>query len=212
MPVLPVPYFIQPDGGTCQSTVLKMIAAYIDRKRGQPVQNRVIHQIKTSINSDPGRPSLLHNAWANFNWWLQREFTDMQFQMDTTNDVVRAAKIIRDSIDAGSPVLVSTNQNMLSSGHIILVVGVMRLEGSQLLEPLPGPLGQNFVFICHDPFGRFGMQHFTSDPRWGSGRYNIKGGFSAPGGEIGPGMFVQYTLEGIRRSGGTFLLIRAARI
>jgi hypothetical protein len=53
MPILPVPYFIQPDGTTCQSTVLKMMAAYIDRKRGQPVQNRGIAEIKHRVNNVP---------------------------------------------------------------------------------------------------------------------------------------------------------------
>lgn len=210
MPVLTVPYFIQPDSKTCQATVLKMTAGYLDRRRGQPAQNRVIRDIKNSVNNDPGRPSAVLNAWANFHWWLQNEFSDIPFLMDTTNDVVRATTIIRNSINAGFPVLVSTNQNMRSSGHIILVVGVMRLEGSRFLEPIPGPVGQNLVFICHDPYGRFGKQPFMTDTLWGHKRYDIKGGFSAPGGERGPGMFVPYTLEGIRRSGGTFLLIRGS--
>jgi hypothetical protein len=210
MPVLRVPYFIQPDNASCQATVLKMMSAYIDRKRGQPVQNRVIKDIKTSVNGDARRPNKVdQNAWANFHWWLQNEYCDMRFSMDTTNDIAKAITIIRNSIDNNWPVLVSTNRNMSSSGHIILVVGVMRLEGSRLHEPIPGPVGQNLAFICHDPYGRFGAMFFTSDPRWGKGRYDMPGGYSAPGGEVGPGMCVCYSLEGIGTSGGTFLLIRA---
>lgn len=209
MPVLPVPYFSQPDATTCQAAVLKMMAAHLDRRTGQPVQNRVIKDIKRSVNGDLGRPSQQQNAWANFHWWLQREFGSTRFVMDTTSDVIRAITTIRSSIGSGNPVLVSTNRNMTNSGHIILVVGVKRLEGSKLREPFPGPVGQDLVFICHDPYGRFGTQPFMSDPRWGRNRYDIRGGFSAPGGERGPGMFVPYTLDGIRRWGGTFLLIRA---
>lgn len=178
---------------------------------GQPIQNRVISAIKTSVNTDARRPDKVNqNAWANFHWWLQNEFSDMRFSMDTTTDVVKALTIIRASISNGWPVLVSTNRNMHSSGHIILVVGVMQLDGSRLLEPVPGPVGQNLAFICHDPYGRFGVQFYTSDPRWGKNRYDMPGGYSTPGGEIGPGMSVCYPVEGISRSGGTFLLIRAS--
>lgn len=210
MPILSVPYFIQPDGSSCQSTVLKMMASYIDKKRGQPTQGRVISQIKTAVNGDPRRPDKAAlNAWKNFHWWLQNEFGDMTFQMDTTPHVVNAVTVVRRSIDKGWPVLVSTNRNMNNSGHIILVVGVMRLENGVLVEPLPGPVNQPFVFVCHDPYGRFGRQFFSSDTRWGAGRYDMPGGYSSSDGQIGPGMYVGYTLDGIGRSEGTFLLIRA---
>ena len=86
----------------------------------------------------------------------------------------------------------------------------MRIEGNRLVEPLSGPVGQELIFICHDPYGRYGIQSNMSDPRWGRKRYEISGGYSSPGGERGPGMFVPYTLEGIRRSGGMFLLIRGS--
>jgi hypothetical protein len=209
LPILSVPYFIQPDSTSCQATVLKMMAAYLDQKRGWPVVNRVISEIKHSIiNNDPGRPVIAQqNAWVNFQWWLQREFGNIQILMDTTNDDVQATAIIRRSISIRFPVLVSTNQNMLSSGHIILVVVVMRNENGRLVEPIPGNVGQEFIFICHDPYGRFGLQYNMSDSRWGQNRYDIPGGYSSTDGERGPGMFVPYTLEGIRRNSGTFLLI-----
>ena len=56
--VLPVPYFIQPDHTTCQSTVLKMMAAYL--QPGDPSAQRAtkgeIQDIKKKINEDPKRP------------------------------------------------------------------------------------------------------------------------------------------------------------
>jgi hypothetical protein len=110
-----------------------------------------------------------------FRWWLENEFTDMRFLMDTTSDVVQATRIIRGSIQAGYPVLVSTNQNLASSGHIILVVGVMRGAEGQLVEPIPGPVGQNLVFVCHDPYGRFGIQPNQTGSQWGSRRYDMPG-------------------------------------
>lgn len=208
MPVLPVSYFIQPNSRTCQSTVLTMYASYIEKKRGQPQSKRDVTSIYDTINGGAGRPSKKHNAWDNFHWWLSREFPDMDIAIDKTNDSGIAVDIIRSSIDAGWPVLVSTDQNRSSSGHIVLVIGVMAVVGSQLVEPSRAQISQQLVFVVHDPYGRFGKQFVEQDGGWGDGRFD-GASCNVAGDETGPGRAQIYTLDGIHRKGGQFLLIRA---
>jgi len=199
MPVLDVPYFVQPTSITCQSTCLRMAAVYFANRLGFRYDAPDIQSIWQTINTDAGRPSTARNAYVNMVWWLERQFPGIAFTVDTETDSRVARRIVATSIDSGSPVLASTN-HARTSGHIILVIGY---------EPLTPADGAEF--ICHDPYGRF-------DPSLGSrlwGRRRFEGGMSIPGGERGPGQAVHYSIDGIRRiradkhSTGTFYLIHA---
>lgn len=100
----------------------------------------------------------------------------VDFVVERTTDPHVARVIVLRSIDAGSPVLVSTN-HARTSGHIILVIGY---------EPMSRRDGREF--ICHDPYGKF-------DPEVGSrlfGQRRFEGGMSTSDGQHGPG-------EGVRR-------------
>lgn len=214
MPVLNVPYFTQPDSKHCQATCLKMMAAYLDTRLGQPAQHRDIRQIKTEINSAEGRPSQYKNSWQNFKWWLEREYVDdIQFKLDTTTDSTIAVETIKTAISGSFPIIVSTNHDD-TKGHIILVVGLMAMSHGQLVEPPMGPASSDYRFICHDPYGAFDPS--LNDPRHGSRRY--EGGFSSVTTEHGPGRNVIYDLAAIRRSRNdrhshkTFLLLRGVSI
>src|SRR5512138_2193876 len=80
--VLKVPYFSQPTGNTCQSTVLKMMAMYLDGGRDQTASgpvNLAIEDIWKQINEDPERPSKERNAHANMKWWLEQRFPGHSF-------------------------------------------------------------------------------------------------------------------------------------
>lgn len=215
MPILDVPYHVQPTATHCQATCLKMMASYLDAKLGQPPQPRNIFDIKDKVNGGAGRPSALHNAWANFEWWLKQEFGSYaDFKLDTTTVSSVAIDTIRKSIRNGFPVLVSTNHQN-TNGHIILVVGVMAQGPNGLIEPPEGPVSAYWRFVCHDPYGAFDPA--LGDPRHGDRRF--EGGVSFErGGESGPGKGVVYDLNGIRRvrsdrhSPETFLLLRATRL
>ena len=197
MPVLDVPYFTQPDATHCQSACLKMMAAYLEAQSGQPVQHRNIGTIKETINGDPNRPvTAYQNHWDNFRWWLEQQFPSLTFTKKVTADEADAMSTIKTSIAARSPVIVSTTHTA-TSGHIILVVGVLAagLFGGYR-EPSLAPIGEELVFVCHDPYGAFDPQ--LGDHRHGAKRY--EGGYSMADGEHGPGKGVILDIAGIRRS------------
>jgi len=132
-------------------------------------------------------------------WWLNEEFPSLNFRVERTGDERVALGRITESIDANSPILVSTN-HARTAGHIILVIGY---------EPFSRAGGPHF--ICHDPYGKF-------HPRLGSrqyGRRRFEGGYSIGTGEHGPGQSVLYDIQGIRRiradkhSPGVFFMIAA---
>lgn len=197
MPYLQAPYFAQPTPITCQSTCLKMVATYFDRQLGQQASDRDIQQIWRKINQDANRPSNARNAYANMVWWLNEEFPSLHFRVHETSAESTALQRIVQSVDANSPVLVSTN-HARTAGHIILVIGY---------EPFSTADGP--YFICHDPYGKF-------DPSLGSRLYGARrfeGGYSVSGGQHGPGEGVRYDISGIRRmrsdkhSPGVFYMI-----
>ena len=135
-------------------------------------------------------------------WWLEKYFSPQKFEVSETISVDTAIARVKSKIDAGFPVMVSTNHDR-TAGHIILVVGY---------QSMPGPVSGGVEFICHDPYGKF-------DPQLASkqfGRRRFEGGASlVGGGESGPGKAVLYDYEGIRRvrddkhSSGKFFLVSA---
>jgi peptidase C39-like protein len=199
---LAVPYLTQPTSNTCQSTCLKMYGLYLARHLAMstPVEGMSILDIWSQINESKDRPSKERNSYTNMVWWLKKNFPSYEFSVDDTRNPDDAMAHVVDRIDAGFPVMVSTNHSN-TSGHIILVVGYEGAEKSQC---------SMVKFVCHDPYGKF-------NPKLGSklhGKKRFTGGSSLMGGgEVGPGKGVVYDHDGIRRirsdkhSNGTYFLI-----
>jgi hypothetical protein len=175
---LNVPYFAQPTGVTCQSTVLKMFASYLEanvvlQSTGAGASD--ILQIWKDINQDPKRPVKAHNAHLNMKWWLEQHFPRLRFTYSSTHAEDRAIESIVRFIDGGMPVLVSVS-HINVAGHIILVTGY---EGF-----LPNQSTPDFKLIVHDPYGRFDpslKSKLFGKRRWEGGMSLMSGGESAPG-------------------------------
>lgn len=206
--VLPVPYFVQPNDYTCQSTVLKMMASYLERsvvRQSTGAGERGILDIWKEVNESPKRPSKVRNAHSNMKWWLEQHFPSLRFEYLTLNDEVRTLDKVVEFIDARMPVLVSVSHARVA-GHIILVVGY------ENYMPMASTAG--FDLVVHDPYGRF-------DPSLVSkayGRMRWLGGSSLVGGsETGPGQSCRLSMSAVgrQRKGdaqrGTYYLLSARR-
>jgi peptidase C39-like protein len=206
--VLPVPYFVQPTDYTCQSTVLKMMASYLEQsvlRQSTGAADRDILDIWKDINESPGRPSKVRNAHSNLKWWLEQRFPTLRFEYLTFTNAELALDKIVEFIDGRMPVLVSVSHARVA-GHIILVVGY------ENYMPLASAAG--FDLVVHDPYGRF-------DPSLVSksyGRLRWLGGLSLVGGsEIGPGQSCRLSMEAVGRQRlgdsrrGTYYLLSARR-
>ena len=80
---LNVPYFAQPTPITCQSTVLKMFAQYLENNivlQSTGGGAREVVDIWKDINEGADRPSKLRNAHANMKWWLEKHFPRIKFE------------------------------------------------------------------------------------------------------------------------------------
>jgi hypothetical protein len=200
--ILAVPYLTQPTSNTCQSTCLKMYGLYLARRlaMSSPVQGIAILDIWKEINESKDRPSRDRNSYQNMVWWLKKYFPLYEFSVSSTRSTDEAMTYVVERIDAGFPVMVSTN-HANTAGHIILVVGYSGAEKNQ---------SSAVQFVCHDPYGKFNPQ--LGSKLYGKQRYT--GGSSlVEGGEVGPGKAVIYDHSGIRRirsdkhSNGTYFLI-----
>lgn len=206
--VLTVPYFFQPTGITCQSTCLKMMAAYVEQ--------HIVHQstsagasdildIWKSINESPDRPVKARNAHANLKWWLERHFPSLRFEYLTMPDEARALEKIIEFIDRGVPVLMSVSHSR-SEGHIVLVVGYENYVHSIS--------SADFNIVVHDPNGRF--DPFILSNLYGSRRW-VGGSSLASGGQTGPGQNCRLPITGVSRHRqsdrrrGTYYLLSARR-
>jgi hypothetical protein len=203
--LLAVPYLVQPTSNTCQSTCLKMFGLYLARRNlvSSPVEGKRIIDIWEEINAGTERPSKARNSYANMKWWLERYFPRERWYVRSTKNMEEAIAWIVRSVDAGYPVIVSTNHSR-TDGHIILIIGYQSYT--------PNQCSADLRLVCHDPYGKFGPQLKSKD--YGKRRY--AGGMSlVEGGETGPGKAVLYDSNGIRRirtdkhSSGTFFLISA---
>jgi len=175
--VLPVPYLAQPTDTTCQATVLKMMAMYLERVSPSSSSNAAsldIPAIKTEINSGQGRPSTKENAHENFKWWLQRRFPKLKFELSWVYEEVAVRKLV-DYINSGSPVLMAVSHARVP-GHIMLAIGYENY--------VAGVSSEDFHVIMHDPYGAFHPALLSKN----YGKDRFVGGMSlASGGEIGPG-------------------------
>lgn len=175
--VLPVPYLAQPTDTTCQATVLKMMAMYLERVSPPSSPNAAmldIPAIKTEINSGQGRPNTKdQNAHENFKWWLQRRFPKLKFDLSWVYEEMATRKLV-EYINSGSPVLMAVSHTV--DGHIMLAIGYENY--------VAGVSSEDFHVIMHDPYGAF---HPTLHSK-NYGKDRFVGGMSlASGGEIGPG-------------------------
>lgn len=206
--VLPVPYFVQPTGITCQSTCLKMFATYLEQRvvlQSTGAAERDITDIWKDVNESPGRPSPARNAHVNLKWWLEQRFPSLRFEYHTIHDEALALEKVVSFIDGDMPVLMSVSHARVA-GHIVLVVGY---EGY-----VPRQSTANFSLVVHDPFGSF-------DPTLLSSLYGGKrwlGGMSLlSGGEHGPGEACRLPVTSVSRQAardagrGTYYLLSARR-
>lgn len=180
---LPVPYFTQPTDNTCQSTVLKMFATYLEQSvlkmSGGAESLRPVDIYKT-INHDPKRPNKkFTNAHANMKWWLEDRFPTLNFQYVTTGLEWEAIDRIVGFIDSGFPVLVAVSHANVE-GHIVLVIGYEGYHENQS--------SLDFKLIMHDPYGAFDPS--LKSKVWGKQRFD-RGMCLQSGGEIGPGTAVK---------------------
>jgi len=133
-------------------------------------------------------------------WWLKKYFPQYDFSVKSVRNADEAMAYIVNKIDAGFPVMISTNHSR-TSGHIILVVGYKNHHPGQC---------SSVEFVCHDPYGKFNPQ--IGSKKYGKRRYN-EGMSLASGGENGPGKAVTYDHQGVRRirsdkhSSGVYFLI-----
>jgi peptidase C39-like protein len=205
---LPVPYFTQPTGVTCQSTVLKMMAAYIEQNvlfQSTGAAARNIQDIWKDVNQDPKRPVKFKNAHANMKWWLEQHFPSLTFEYTQTTHEDRALESIVRAIDLGFPVLVSVSHERVE-GHIILVIGYRNYT--------PRFSSEDFALVVHDPYGRFDPALLST--MFGAKRY-VGGASLMTGSELGPGRSNHVPLPAAsrRRAGdaqsGTYYLLSASR-
>ena len=205
---LPVPYFVQPTSVTCQSTVLKMFASYLEQNvvlQSTGAADREILDIWKDVNEDPARPHAERNAHGNMKWWLERHFPSLRFEYLQIKDPDRAIDRIVRFIDDGFPVLMSVSHARVA-GHIILVTGYR----NHVLQTCSG----DFELVVHDPYGKF--DPFLLSRLFGAKRWN--GGTSQmDGSETGPGRANRLPINAVsrRRTGdarsGTYYLLSASR-
>jgi hypothetical protein len=206
--ILPVPYFAQPTSITCQSTVLKMMASYIEDSillASTGAADRNILDIWRDINEGLHRPVQARNAHANMKWWLEKHFPTLKFKYLQLEREDLALEAIVKFIDSGFPVLVSISHARVK-GHIILVIGYENYER--------GLSSVDFHLLVHDPYGRF--DPFLLSNLYGKSRFT--GGASLmSGGENGPGKGTRLpiTAAGRQRVGdtqrGTYYLLAGSR-
>lgn len=207
--LLKVPYFTQPTDNTCQSTVLKMFATYLEQEvlkisGGAPNLRPV--DIYHTINKDPKRPNKkFTNAHANMKWWLQERFPTLNFQYVTTALEWEAIDAIVGFIDSGFPVLVAVSHANVE-GHIVLVLGYENYRENASSVDLR--------LVVHDPYGAFDPALLSKE--YGKQRFD-RGMCMQSGGEMGPGTAVRVDplAASRQRKGdkykGTFYLISASR-
>ncbi len=207
--LLKVPYFTQPTDNTCQSTVLKMFATYLEREilkvEGGASQLKPV-DIYDTINKSPKRPNLKYvNAHDNMKWWLAERFPTLTMQYSSTPVEFEAINRIVRFIDSGFPVLVSVSHARVK-GHIVLVIGY---EGH-----MDNASSNQFKLVVHDPYGAFDPSLLSES--YGKQRFE-RGMCLQAGGEIGMGTAVRLdpTAASRQRKGdsnaGTYYMLSASR-
>ena len=91
--------------------------------------------MKTFINSGPGRPSTLHNAHANMRWRLEQNYPKFIFEYSSTTDEQQAVEKIVRYIDLGYPVLMAVSHAKVA-GHIVRVIGYQNFQPKPVRDRL----------------------------------------------------------------------------
>jgi len=201
--VLPVPYFVQPNAVTCQSTVLKMMASYLENqviRASTGGGTEGILKIWADINQDPNRPIKgVLNSHANMMWWPRIHFPSLGFQELSPLGVTQALDEIVRHIDRNYPVIACVN-HAGTTGHIILIIGYENYQ--------PLACTADFDIVVHDPFGAFDpslRSRYFGSSRWTGGASLVAGG------ESGPGKGVRVPIQAAsRESSQTYDLISVA--
>ncbi len=193
--ILPVPYYGQVSSVQCQSTVLRMYAQYLDRKRGQSgAGGKQVQDIFNDINTPQGkpdrRPSPVKNAHSNMMWWLEQNYSPLIFHKLESRDSSIAWNTITNSIDRGYPLIASVSHSRVA-GHINIIVGYMRAPAINMSFN-----HASSEVIIHDPYGAF-HQSLNSDLH-GKKRFDV-GMSLLGGGEIGPGRNLVIQLGNVSR-------------
>jgi hypothetical protein len=188
--ILKVPYYIQPTPDTCQGTVLKMFAAFLDQKlsRSTPAAGLTPEQIKNTVNTHSDRPTKVDNAHDNFRWWLATNYSPLRPVRRNTGSVHEAIDWMVDRIDDGFPVVCSVTHANNKSGHIILVIGYENFR--RMMSSI------DFQLVAHDPYGAYhpGLQSTL----YGKNR-RVGGMCMEIGGEWGPGAAVRLPIHATSR-------------
>jgi hypothetical protein len=189
--ILAVPYFAQPTGTTCQGTVLKMFASWLEQKTGYSIsaQRLAPEDVKTTINSAAGRPEPnAVNSHANMRWWLEQQFPSLIANKLSTPVVSDATAFFVRQLDANYPVLCSVTHANNNTGHIVLVVGYENYRENMS--------SFDFQLVVHDPYGAYEpslQSTLYGQKRWSGGMSLLSGGESAPGKNV------RLTLQGASR-------------
>lgn len=207
--VLPVPYWPQPTGITCQSTCLKMMASYLEEsvvRQSTGAADREIQDIWKDVNQTGDRPDKKHrNAHVNLKWWLESHFPTLRFDYLVLHDEAAALERIVQYIDSEMPVLMSVSHAHVA-GHIVLVVGYQNHR--------PRMSSADFHLVVHDPYGKFDptlLSKLYGKRRWEGGA-SLMGG-----GSTGPGKNCRLPLTSASKQGmkdpakGTYYLLAARR-
>jgi len=201
MAELNVPYYVQPNSDTCQSTCLKMMAEYVARRTARGDGNWQILSIKEALTSGQGRPNqTVYNHYDNYVWWLNGEFGGTpSFSWRWIASDGDAVRWLVQRIEAGYPVI--TSNRTTAAGHVILVIGFQVGLGDVWSGDAARATPLATRFLCHDPGGRY--QRGTS---WHQRRFDGASSL-AGGGEDGPGKSVEYTIDQIRRGQGEWSVL-----
>jgi Peptidase_C39 like family len=189
--ILPVPYFAQPTDVTCQSTCLKMMAAYLERSvvlESTGAATCGVQEIWQDINTGAKRPVQATNNHKNMQWWLQARFPTLKFEYLESVREDRALQEIIHYIDGDFPVIVSVSHSNVD-GHIILAVGYENYE--------PNLSSPDFKLVVHDPYGR--LDPSLQSPFFGWKRWQGGMSVACAGGERAPGANVRLSIQAAGR-------------
>lgn len=198
--ILNVPYKVQPNSNTCQSTCLKMMAMFSN----VPGKNQSIEDIYNTVNKDQDRPEKVPctndssgkekcpNRWGNIVWWWNDKAvvnsTQPTMKSFTTEDPTKAIEHIISNLDNNKPLIMSVTNEHAKSGHLVLVLGYK--------DYLANQSHPDFRIVCHDPNGKF-FPELSSELH--SGLRHLEGYTNVSGSEMGPGAGVEITIDSLKK-------------
>lgn len=183
-----IPYYVQPDSRSCQSTVLLSVAGYLDNRWDVTSKNTgtTIQDIYLDVNSDRAERPVkgVYNSWENLRWWLD-QYTrgSVSFRLTMPKNTTSAQEYLVAAIDAQWPVIASVSHDN-TRGHIVLVVGYHVTTSGK------------YFFSVYDPYGEFDPS--VRSALWGANRY-VGGQTLLDGSQSGPGKHLSLPAEALSR-------------